>query len=424
MRILFLTQYYPPETGAPQNRIADLVSRLTQSSHLVTVLTALPNYPHGEIFEGYQGHFSMEEREGGARILRTWVYATKSKGFLPRLLNYFSFALTCLWAGLFKIPSQDLVVVESPPLFLGLSGLLISRWKRAKLVLNISDLWPESAVALGILRASRLIRLATRFEEFLYRHADLITGQTQGIVESIRSRCNGKPVVLMPNGVNVEHFAPAAEFPGPRERIRGEYGLHKQFVVGYAGLHGLAQGLRTVLDAAQLLSHHSDICFVFFGDGPEKPQLSQMAEEAQLSNVRFFSSQPWFRMPEILSALDVSLVPLKRHSLFEGALPSKMFEAMGAGVPVIVSIDGEARALVEKSRGGIYVEPQDPRAMAHAILKLHEDPALRKFLGDNGRRFVTNFYNRCDIATKFEQFLLACISSKPDGQPETQGNWV
>ncbi len=406
MRILFLTQFYPPETGAAQNRLADLVRCLAWSSHEVIVLTALPNYPRGEIFEAYRRRIFMEESANNVRILRTWLFTTKRKGFAPRIVNYLSFALFAFLIGILKIRRQDFVFVESPPLFLGLSGWLLSRLKRAKFIMNVSDLWPESAIALGMLRNERLVRWARWLEEFLYRRADLITGQTQGILDHIGKRCPHKPIALMPNGVSAEAIIPASRMNETRERIRGEFGFNGKFVVGYAGLHGLAQGLETVLDASQLLTQEREILFVFFGDGPEKLLLSSRVAEQRLENVRFFPPQPTSRMPELLCGMDVALVPLKRHRLFQGAMPSKLFEAMGTGTPVIVSIDGEARSIVEKSQGGIYVEPENPQAMAEAIVRLHENPVLRSSLGENARTYVLRHHNRKEAADRFQSFIM------------------
>ncbi len=409
MRILLLTQYYPPEMGAAQNRLFDLVRRLANAGHVMTVLTALPNYPKGTFFEGFQRRFLMDEREDGVRIIRTWLYVTKSKTFLRRMLNFTSFSALSLFVGAVKVKRQDFVIVESPPLFLGVSGFLISRLKRAKLVFNVSDLWPESAVALKVLRNRLLIQIAIRLEEFLYKKAQLITGQTEGIVANIRARCSGKPIAFIPNGVDVERFVPSAQIAEARPGIRTALGFNEHFIVGYAGLHGLAQGLETVLDTARLLSEFPQILVCFVGDGPERARLKKLAEEAATSNVRFIPAQPASRMAEVLSALDVVLVPLKRLSLFTGALPSKMFEAMGAGVPVIVAIDGEARAVIEKSRGGIYVEPENPHRMAEAILQLYRDSALKKSLGENGRRYVVSHYSRSEAAKKFEQLLFLTL---------------
>jgi glycosyltransferase involved in cell wall biosynthesis len=405
MRILILTQYYPPEMGAPQNRLSDLAKRLTKLGHAVTVLTALPNYPQGEIFEGYRGRVVKEELVEGIRVIRAWIYATKNKGFVQRLLNYFSFVFSSLVVGIWKVSRQDIVIVESPPLFIGLSGFLISQLKGAKLVFNVSDLWTETAVALGILRNKLLISLSRWLEEFLYQRSHLITGQTQGIVNNIRSRVTNKQVALITNGVNVEAFVLDSQF-GQRDAIRKELRLEGKFVIGYAGLHNPAQGLETIIQAAQILVDQQDLLFTFFGDGPEKEKLIQLADQAHLANIRFYPVQPAARMPQVITSFDVALIPLRKLDLFKGALPSKLFEAMAAAVPIIVSIDGEARMLVDKAQSGICIEPENPEAMADAILQLYRDRAYCSTLGQNGRRYVTSHYDRHQIAKKFERLLL------------------
>lgn len=409
MRILILTQYYPPETGAPQNRLSDMAQRLTRSGHNITILTALPNYPRGEIYEEYRGRIITEEYCENIRIIRSWIHATKNKGFIPRLLNYFSFVLSSLAAGVWKVGRQDFLIVESPPLFLGMSGFVLSLFKKAKLIFNVSDLWPESAVAIGVLKNKGLIRVSRWLEEFLYKKSHLITGQTQGIVDSIRSRLVNKPVRLITNGVNVEAFRLVAS-SNERVEIRREFGLNRKVIVGYAGLHGLAQGLETVIQAARLLVENDDLLFVLFGDGPDKPELLQLAHQFKLENVKFFPSQPTRRMPSIISSFDIAMVPLRRLDIFKGALPSKMFEAMAAAVPVIVSIEGEAKELVEKAQAGIAIKPEDPRAMADAVLRLCRDHQSRTTFGLNGRRYVLEHYNREKIASEFERLLTALHS--------------
>jgi len=412
MRILILTQYYPPEMGAPQNRLAGLSRHLMVSGHEVTVLTAFPNYPKGEIYDEFRGRMVVTECANGIRIVRTWVYATKSKKFFKRLTNYFSFTFSSLICGLLKVRMQDIVIVESPPLFLGISGFLLSRFKHAKFVMNVSDLWPESAVAMGVLQNKILIRLSTILEEFLYRRSALITGQTQGIVGNIASRLPSKRLHLYTNGVDIERFEGACLEEGAQQ-ARREFDLEGKVVIGYAGLHGLAQDLDTILKAAQELREYEDLLFAFWGDGPEKVRLLSLKDELGLKNVRFYPAESSSKIPKILSIFDIAMIPLKRLDLFKGALPSKMFEAMGAGIPMIVSVSGEAQKLVERANSGIYVEPENSQAMVNAILQLRNDPIRRKTLGLNGQNYVKQHYDRRVLAKKLEAQLLDVSASRP-----------
>jgi glycosyltransferase involved in cell wall biosynthesis len=410
MRILFLTQYYPPETGAVQNRLSDLARRLTKTGHRVTVLTAVPSYPKGEIFDEYRGRLTMSADCEGIRIVRTWAYVTKKKSFVQRILNYLSFAVLSPVVGWLIVEKVDVIIVESPPLFLGVSGYFLSRLKRAKFVLNVSDLWPESAVALDVLRSRRLIQWATRMEEWLYSKAILVTGQTQGIVDSIQSRCANTPVHLLTNGVTQEFLDQVAHARVSRIRLREKFGFGQKFIVVYTGLHGLAQGLDTLLQSAELLKQHENIQFCLFGEGPEKPHLQLIAAERELGNVRFYSPLPASEMVELLASVDASIVPLKRNRLFKAALPSKLFEALGAGVPVLLAVDGEAKRLIEKSKGGLLVEPENPEDMAKKILQLCRDPEQRRKLGENGREYVRAHFNREEIAKRFEHLILMAHS--------------
>lgn len=419
MRILFITQYFPPELGAPQNRIADLALRLSEAGHSVAILTAFPNYPEGRVADAYRRKLRTIDHWRGLKVVRTWIYATPGKGFVARLWNYFSFVISSMILGTRAAGEQDVVIVESPPLFLGLTGLVISRMKRARLVFNVSDLWPESAVALGVIRNRALIRFAGRLERFIYERSDLISGQTRGIVSNIGVRVPLKPVYLLTNGVAAERFHAAGEPASKDAVLRLEPALAGRMVVGYAGLHGLAQGLETVLEAARLLGNRADIAFVLMGDGVEKPRLREMAGKLNLTNVFFLKSQPRESMPGILAAFDAALIPLKRLDLFKGALPSKMFEAMAAGLPLLVMIDGEARALAETAEAGVYVEPENPQALAESVAALAADAVRRRQLGENGRRFVLRYFDRAVIARRFEQALLTlcCAEHRAEETP-------
>jgi glycosyltransferase involved in cell wall biosynthesis len=411
MRILFLTQYFPPETGAPSNRLSDLADRLSKLGHQVTVLTALPNYPQGAIFDGYRGCLMLTEERNSIQVIRSWIFATRSKKFLPKLINYFSFAILSCVVGAFTVRRTDIVFVESPPLFLAVSGYLLARMKHAKFVLNISDLWPESAIALGVLRNDRIIRCSVWLERELYRRADLVTGQTRGIMAGVQKRWPSAPRALLTNGVAPEFLQQIEAVRPSRSKLRQELGFGDKFIVAYTGVHGFSQRLETIICAAELLSNYKDIQFIFWGDGPEKPGLKAMALAKRLSNVQFSPSQPALRMPEILTCVDVAIVPLARTELFKGALPSKLFEALGAGVPVVAAVEGEAKSLVEASGGGIVIEPENSQKMAEAIVRLFMDSSLRQKLGSAGRNYIAAHYNRNTIAERFEILLRAVKSS-------------
>lgn len=403
MKILFYTQYYPPETGAPQNRISDWAIRLKRKGHSVTVLTALPNYPAGKVFPEYRNKILFEENLDGIRIIRTWIYATKSTVFLKRIANYVSFAVSSLLLGVFKIQSPDVIVVESPPLFLGASGLLLRWIVNARMVFNVSDLWPQSAVDMGVLRNRSLIDVSTWLENFIYRNSALVTAQTEGIVANISSRFPEKPVELITNGVDPEFFIRPTE--SDSLAARRQFQLENHFIIGYAGLHGLAQRLETVLQAASSLRDYPEIMFAFFGDGPEKARLQALSAQLGLNSVRFYANQSRTTMPQVLSTFDVSVIPLRRLDVFRGALPSKLFEAMAASVPIILSVEGEARILIDRAEAGICVAPEDPLALAAAILKLYRNRDYGRELGKNGRTFVVRYFNRAQIASRFEQLL-------------------
>jgi glycosyltransferase involved in cell wall biosynthesis len=402
MRILFLTQYFPPETGAPQNRISYFARYFAAAGHTVTVLTALPSYPEGKIFPEYRGVWRREEVFESMRIIWVWIYATKSKAFLLRLLNYFSFMFSSVLLGIGTIGKQDVIIVESPPIFLGLSGLIYKFAKKARLALNVSDLWPESAVAMGLVRNRWIIRATVAFEELLYRRSDLITGQTRGIVKNIQSRIPNKPVALITNGVDE---AGSPQDAASLAEVKRALGWQGTLVVGYAGLHGLVYGLETLVETAQILSSYRDITFVLFGDGPEKEKLVALAEERKLPNIKFYPPQSRVQILDIIRCFDATVIPLRNLKLCLGTLPSKMFEAMGAGVPVVAAMLGEAQAVVNEAGAGICVPPEDAQAIADAILRLYSDPALRARMGESGRQYVKRHYNRAQIARNYEQIL-------------------
>jgi len=400
--VVILTQYYVPESGAPQNRWHSLATHLVALGHSVTVLTAMPNYPTGRIFDGYRGRLFCREQIDGVQVLRTWLLATRSKSLSKRMLNYLSFGWMAFWYGLATLRGSDILIWESPPLFLGPFAVALAWLKRARCVMNVSDLWPESAVALGLVRPDSLAtRLAGRLEMWLYRHSRAITGQTQGIVTSIAARVPQVPVRLFPNGVDLSMFQPAP--PDPRQERA--LGLEGKFVVGYAGVIGYAQALTQVLEAAALLGDEPGVFFAIFGDGPLRAELSDRAARMGLSNLKFFGRQDRSAMPSIISLWDVGLVPLADRPLFEGARPSKMFELMGQGKPILFCGRGEGADIVSRNGCGIVIEPERPEQLADAVRQLLGDRTRLEEMGRRSRQTAECQFDRAPIARQISSLF-------------------
>lgn len=394
MRLAIVTQYYPPEIGAPQRRLSSLVGHIVRAGHHVQVLTAMPNYPLGRVYPGYGG-FVRHESIDGAEVVRTFIYPTQKTDFVRRLANYFSFVASSALVGSWTLDQPDFVMVESPPLFLGLSGMWLSRVKRARLIFNVSDLWPETAVHLGVVReGSAVHRMSERLEAWCYRASWLVTGQSREIVGSIATRFPGTPTYHLSNGVDVTEFGAARATPAARAVLDGD-----GCVALYAGLHGIAQGLPQLLAAADALRAEAGPDLVLIGDGPVKADLIREARDRGLERVRFLDARPARELPPLLAAADILVVPLGRS--IPGAVPSKLYEAMASGRPVVLVATGEAAAIVEQHRAGIVVAPNDIAGLTAALRALRDQPALRRELGENGRRAAERCFDRVAIARAF-----------------------
>ncbi len=409
MRILYLSQYFPPEVGATQTRAHEMARGLVKAGHRVTMIAEFPNHPGGIIPPEYRGKLWQRDTLDGIEIIRVWVKASPVKNFRNRIAFYISYMLMAAFAGLFLARGKfDAIYATSPPLFVGGAALLISYLRRLPLFFEVRDLWPQSAVVLGELRNPQAIKIAERLETACYHRAEKIVVVTQSMLETLRARdLSPKKLILIPNGANADFF----QFqPEVGQHQRQLLQLTDKFIVLYAGIHGIAQGLKTVLTAANILSDYPDIHFLFVGEGPVKQQMMTIAREDNLANVTFHGEVPRRQMPALLSAADVALVPLRQLSLFKGALPSKMFDAWACECPTIVSVDGEARRVLEESQAGIFIEPESPEALAEAILQLKENPTLRRQMGENGRRAVIEKYSRQKQAEQLEHLLTSTLS--------------
>jgi len=403
MRILYLSQYFPPEVGATQTRAYEMARYLVSAGHRVTMLTEIPNHPSGIIPPEYRGKPYERTDMGGIDVIRVWVKASPEKTFARRMLFYLSYMVNAALAGLALARGRyDVVYATSPPLFVGGTALALSILRRTPLAFEVRDLWPESAVALGELNNPRAVALAGKLEEMCYNRARRIVVVTHGIRRRLEERGLGSKVALVPNGANTDLFRPDARGGAA---LRTELGLVDKFLVIYAGIHGLAQGLETVLEVARRLQGTPEVHFLFVGEGPKKADLLAMKDKMELTNVTMLVERPRSEMPAFLSAADVALVPLRKLDLFQGAVPSKLFDAWACGCPVILSIRGEAREVMQRADAGVFVEPEDAEQMAQAILRLKNEPDRLRHYRENTRRFVQAHYSRQRLAVRLEQLL-------------------
>ncbi|MEI7724867.1 MAG: glycosyltransferase family 4 protein [Bacteroidota bacterium] len=403
MRFLILTQYFPPETGAPQNRLLQLAKRLQKLGVEVTVLTAMPNYPQMRIYDGYRNKFYCFEFIEGIPVHRSWIYSGTSKAIVPRLINYFSFVKTSFLVGLFKIKKQDFILCESPPLFLGMSAWLLSKFKGARMIFNVSDLWPESAEKLGLVTNRSLLNLSTWLEEFLYRHSVIVTGQTKGIVNNIASRFPNKCVFWLKNGADMEEIS---SIPADTDwRVSNGFSDH-DFLLLYAGIIGHAQGLEVILKAANLLRDKPEIKFLLAGSGPLRDQLITLKNSLNLTNVFFLENRPKHEVVPIIHAADIALIPLRKLDLFKGAIPSKIFENLALHKPILLGVEGEALELfIDQGGAGWSFEPENSEDLASKIRYLSDNRHLLKEAGNNGFDYLCREFNLDVVAAEFHSLI-------------------
>jgi colanic acid biosynthesis glycosyl transferase WcaI len=407
VKILYVSQYFPPEMGAPSARVYELSKHWVKTGHQVMVLTGFPNHPTGIVPQEYRQRMrrlTCREATDGIEVVRTWLYPAPNRRSLERMAVYGSFCVSACLRGMF-LRRPDLVIGTSPQLLNGLSGWWISRLKRCPFVLEVRDLWPESLLASGVGREdSLLIRTLDRLASFLYGQSDRIVVVTEAIKENLicQKKLPEEKIDVIENGVETEDFRPIEDIRAFKQR----FGLNGKFVVSYIGTMGYAHGLETVLKAAgQLRDILPNLLFLLVGEGAEKESLQAQAAKEQASNVRFLSQQPRERIPLFINASDVCLVLLRKAGLFSTVLPSKMLEFMACGRPVVLGVDGQARKILEQAQAGIYVPPGDPSALTQAVIDLHRDPNLRETLGEGGREFVVKYFSREQKALEYLSVL-------------------
>lgn len=388
MKILFLTDNFPPERNAPATRTYEHAIEWVRAGHAVTVITTAPNFPEGRLFAGYANAWRSEEILDGIRVIRVKTYITANEGFIKRTLDYVSFMLTGGWAALWA-QRPDVLITTSPQFFCAMAGWIVTRLRRLPWVFELRDLWPASIVAVGAMRGSPLIRLLERIELRMYRDASAIVSVTESFKHDLVGRgVDGAKIAVVLNGVDMSRYRPMSK----DDALLDRFDLRGRFVVGYLGTHGMAHALDKVADAVTLLRERDDIVFLFAGAGAKRAELEATVRARGLGNVRLIESQPKQGMPRLWSVHDLALIPLRDQPLFTTVIPSKLFEAMGMGIPVLMSVPaGEATALVEQTRCGAIVAPEDPAALAQAIVTLAQDRSRRAAMREAGLQAATRF---------------------------------
>lgn len=403
MRILYVSQYFPPEMGAPSARVYELARYWSGMGHQVKVLTAFPNHPTGIIPPEYKGDIIRREFIDNIEVIRTWIFAAPNKGFVKRVMNYLSFPITAVLLGTPMTGACDVVIATSPQFFVAAAGYIVSILKRKKFIFEVRDLWPDSIEAVGAMSNKFILGVLRSIEEFLYRRANKIIAVAYSTREILSKRnVPSSKIDVVPNGADINLFR-----PGPKKNlIREKYGLaENDFVVSYIGTHGMAHGLKTVLDTALLVKDKNNIKFIFVGEGAEKGKLKETAKNYGLKSVQFIDQQSKDIIPYFYQASDACLVPLINQPLFSAVIPSKMFEIMSCARPIILSVKGEACAMIEKANAGITIAPENPDQLANAILRLYNDDHLSTSLGNNGRSFIEKHFSREKMAIDYIEIL-------------------
>ena len=409
MKVLILTQNFPPEPN-PASRMLEVGEYLVSGGHKVTVVTSFPNYPLGVVYEGYRGKFYQKEKINGVTVIRVYTYTSpKRLKFSPRILNYISFMITSI-LGMVAAGKHDVIYVWSPPLFSGFSASIAGKFLNAPFIFEVQDLWPKAPIFLKVIKSRFSIWLAERMEKFIYNKAAKIFAISHLMrQEIINTGVPPEKVEVHYNWIDTDVFQPQAE----TQHIREKYKLNDKFIVMFAGNMGIAQGLENVIECANILREKKDILFTFVGDGIKKEELIRMKDDYKLENVKFLSRQLKEKMPLFFSSADVLLVHLNKAPFRKTTIPSKICAYMSCGRPILTATEGESAEIIEKSRCGIAVEPENPQAMADAILKLYEsDSELRAEFGKNARNYAVEFFDKRKLLNRLMNSLTEIVEGR------------
>ena len=405
MRILFLSHYFPPEGNAPASRTFEHCARWSRAGHDVTVITCAPNCPSGKVYPGYRNRLRRQiEHVEGIRVVRVWTHLAPNAGLFRRIANYLSY-MVCATLASIRLRRPDVVVATSPQFFCGWAGIFVSLLKRAPLVLEIRDIWPESIEAVGAMRNRRVLRILEWMERRMYRAARHIVAVGNGYRDKILGKVDvSDRISVITNGVDLQLFAPME----PDVRLLHMWDLEDKFVCSYVGTIGMAHGLEVVLEAATLLKQQGreDVGFVLVGDGALREQLRQRAQQLGVDDMVLFTGRlDKSKIPGILASSSACLVHLRGCELFGTVMPSKIFEIMAMERPIIMGVRGEARDVVLGAGAGVEMEPDSAESLVQAVLWLADHPDDAAGYGRAARKYVATHYNRDLLAAEYLRLL-------------------
>lgn len=401
MRINLVSQYYPPEIGAPQARLSEMSATWAKYGNEVNVYTAIPNHPTGIVPEEYKGVWFRKEQLNGVNVYRHGIYVTRNKGFFKKILSHLSFMLTVFTFSVFRGKKPSVYIVSSPTFLVVISTWLMSTIRGVPFIFEVRDLWPGIFVELGVLKNKTIIRFLESVEMFLYRKSKAVVVVSHGFKENIQKRgVSPDKIYVVTNGVDL------TKFNNPEEKrvkqLRSRYGFHeKDTVILYIGAHGISQNLISIIHAANRTKHIKNLKYLFVGEGADKEKIMEESKKLNLNNVLFHDGVPREEVSIHYLMADICLVPLKNIEGFKTFIPSKMFEIMASSCPIVGSVSGESAQILNDSKGALVVEPDNVEQISEAITKLHEHPQRRLELGRNGYSFVESKFNREVLAESY-----------------------
>ncbi|MCB0449760.1 MAG: glycosyltransferase family 4 protein [Confluentibacter sp.] len=397
MKLLFLTDNFPPEVNAPATRTYEHCKEWANHGVEVTVITCAPNFPKGKVFGGYKNKLYQQEIVEGIKVIRVWTYISENKGFVKRILDYVSFMLSAFIVGLFL--KTDVIIATSPQFFTAIAGRWLSFWKRKPWVMEVRDLWPESISAVGAMNRSLALRFFEYLEHAMYKRANKIVVVTDSFKEIIATKhhISKKKIEVIKNGINTELFKPVEK----NQSLLNKLGLNNKTIVGYIGTHGMAHALDFVLKAAKNIKNEQ-IHFLFLGDGAKRDELIQLKDSLKLDNVTMLPSVDKKAVADYISIIDIALVNLKKSDTFKHVLPSKIFEMCAMHKPILLGVEGEAKQLIENYDLGETFQPENEEDFRFKINKMVQNPKNHS----NGFDNLLKDFDRKELAAKMYRFII------------------